>query len=146
MSRIEDLAPSMGRFMDAEGKAELEGQALRIADVRVDNANKYGPRWLVVAGVMSTGELITIGLAKNGGRDALFGKIAGLLAQGETVDPVCLYQHQPEKGHPFWTFRSASADELHAAEAAEAAASGDPAPVKLTGDDVPVLVKGAKAK
>lgn len=140
MARIEDLAPTFGRFVDAEGRRALEGRPLDVQDVREDNANTYGPRWLVVVADLGTGELITIGMAKNAGRDALYPRLIAMLAEGHTVDPLCLYQFKPEKGNAFWTFRSATDAELAAARAEREA--GDTAPA----DEPPVLGKGGKAK
>lgn len=146
--RIEDLtanpAADAGRFVDAEEKDQLAGRALRLVGMTHDVRNRYGPRWLVSVVDLGTGEKLAVGLADNDARNAAYPGIAETLADdgAEAIEPVALYRQTPAKGgNAFWTFRTATDDEIAAAEAEAATDPDDDAvdDVDLDPDPAPVL-------
>jgi hypothetical protein len=117
MPRWEDTVPTglgdIGRFVDGDERRELAGEPLRLVEVTHDPFGKFGPRWIVSAVVMGTGEKIAIGLAANPNRDRQLTAARDALAAGTDVDPVVLETRKPVAGgNAFWTFRSATDDEL----------------------------------
>lgn len=139
MATIEELttnpAANAGRFIGKEEKHALAGRALAIQSVRDDGGHRYNgkpaPRWLVSVSDLATGELIALGMAKNDGRDATYPALAAVLADEgpEGLEPVVLYlADQPKGGNAFWSFRTATADEIAAAEAMREAAADDDEP------------------
>ena len=121
MARVEDIAPKRaGRFLDAEDRAALSGVPLQLTTIDYEPGAMFGPRWLIGAAVVATGEEVLIGLGaqtgpegakvENVGRAFVLGKIAAAMDEGTDVDPVILY-HEPKYGSP-WLLRSATEDEL----------------------------------
>lgn len=112
----------LGRFVDAEDKDALEGEPLRLERITFDSRNQYGPRWIVSAYVLTTGEKVAIGLASNPNRDAIMDAGQAALARDEALDPVMLYQQAPTGGgNPFWAIRDATDAELSDAESRKGA-------------------------
>ena len=121
MARVEDIAPKRaGRFLDAGDRAALSGVPLQLTTIDYEPGAMFGPRWLIGAAVVATGEEVLIGLGaqtgeegakvENVGRAAVLGKIKAAIEDGTEVDPVILY-HEPKHGSP-WLLRSATEDEL----------------------------------
>lgn len=115
--RFEDAVPTgfgdIGRFVDGDERRDLAGEPLSLAGVMDDPFGKFGARWIVSAAILATGEKIAIGLAKNSNRDRQLATLRELLDGGETLDPVVLESRTPAHGgNKFWTFRSATDDEL----------------------------------
>ena len=131
MARFEDLAPAtLPRFVDGEGKNALAHEPLRILAIRHEPAARFGPRYVVEAAIISTGEMVSIGLADNSGRQAIFAKIDAHLIAGGEIDPVVLDWITPAegKGNPFRAFRSATDEELAAAMLSELGRADQPEP------------------
>ena len=121
MARVEDIAPKRaGRFLDAEDRAALSGVPLQLVTVDYEPNAMFGPRWLLGAAVVATGEEVLIGLGaetgpegakvENVGRAAVLTKIAAAIEAGTDIDPVILF-HEAKHGSP-WLLRSATEDEL----------------------------------
>src|ERR1035437_4343125 len=121
MARVEDIAPKRaGRFLDAEDRAALSGVPLQLTTIDYEPGAMFGPRWLIGAAVLATGEEVLIGLGaltgpqgakvENVGRAAVLTKIKAAMEAGTDVDPVILYR-EPKYGSP-WLLRSATDDEL----------------------------------
>lgn len=117
MPRIEDHAPTGARYVDGEERHGYIDRPMRLVAVTHEPNAKFGPRWVVTAAMLDTGEEIAIGLAANGYRDRQLGGVQRVLQDGEGFDPVCLFIDPNVDGHP-WAFRTAEADEIAAATTA----------------------------
>lgn len=146
MARIEDIAPRRtGRWLDKDGRAAIDGCPIQLVDVSEEVNGTYGPRWVIEAAVLATGEVVLIGLGgttkrgkeevDNAGRRHVLSAIATALEDHETVDPVVMFRDGDGPDAP-WVFRSAEADEL-----ADPAAPSWPA---ATGPETPVVVPGER--
>lgn len=141
MARIEDARLS-GRFLNADDRAALTGCPVSIVSLRDDPDNRYQgkpqPRWIVGLAVVATGETCLLSLGSNPARDDIFRRLSSFLDAGETIDPVILYRQDgaDPAAQPFWSFRSATAEETADPAAPEWPAEVDaPAePVKLPGE------------
>ena len=138
--RFEEAVPTgfgdIGRFVDGDERRELAGEPLRLDGVMDDPYGKFGARWIVSAVVLATGERIAIGLAKNANRDRQLASLRDTLADptDEGIEPVVLESRKPAHGgNAFWTFRSATDDEL----AGVASTTADDEPDSTTADDEP---------
>ena len=123
--RFEDNAPAAGRFVDGDERDDYTDRPMKLQTARFEPKATYGPRWVITAAMLDTGELVAIALADNATRTQRFSEVqADLAADGaDAYEPVCLFrQGRVDGGNPFWTFRTATADEI--AEAAETLAAG----------------------
>ncbi len=106
----------LGTFVNEAGKDELVNKAAPLALRRVasDDLNRYGPRWIVSAVRLDTGELVAIGMPKNPTRDAQFAYLRDALAdpEGDEFAPVVLIRVGRKDA---MTFRTATSAELAAA-------------------------------
>ena len=108
---IESAQPSLGsHFLDGDEREPYIDRPLRLVGVRHEPRARFGPRWVVDAVVLDTGELVSIALADNATRTTMFGTIRDdLSADGaDAYAPVVLYRASREGGNSFWTFRSAT--------------------------------------
>lgn len=130
-------AADAGRFVNSEGMHDLMGRALRIVDIREDNTNRFGARWLVSVVDLGTGEKIALGLKRNPARDSILPAVKAVLDDegADGIDPVCLTRETPEKGgNSFWTFRDAADSEIEAAEAEAADDVDEGEPDEMPGE------------
>lgn len=152
---IETVLPdSEGRYLNAEGMREVSGRALIILGARHEPAAKYGPRWVIKAALMDSGEVVLIPFAENQTRTNMFSALReGLDESGaDAFDPVVLYQAEG-KVNDFWTLRSATPEELAEAATAEPvgpvdddAAAGGSGDATADRDEEPEKPKGGKGK
>ncbi len=138
MPKFSQLAPGAGRYVNAADKAMLAELAvpLLLRGVVFQKRATFGPRWLVDAAAIATGELIAVDFADNPTRAAMFDTLASALDGGETFDPVVLVRVTPDGGgNPFWTFEDATDEQLAANAAPEWAddevADATPAPTPV---------------
>ena len=121
MAKVEDIAPKRaGRYLDAEDRAALAGVPLKLYTIDYEPKAMFGPRWLIGAAVVATGEGVLIGLGaetgpegakvENAGRAAVLTKIASAIEAETDIDPVILF-HEAKHGSP-WLLRSATEAEL----------------------------------
>jgi hypothetical protein len=151
MTKIEDIAPRRsGKYVDAEERALLIGCPLNLVAVDEEPNAQYGPRWLIEAAVVATGEIVLIPLGAttkaivdgksqevdNAGRRAVLSKVAAALAAGDGVDPVILFRDGTGPSAP-WVFRSATDDEI-----AEPAAPDFP--VEADAPETPTVIAGER--
>ena len=139
MARIEDHAPSGGRYVDGEERHGYMGRAARITDVVHEPNARFGPRWVVTLAMLDDAEEIALGLADNGYRTRQLGGVMAGLHAGQDFDPVVLYIDEAIEGKP-WAFRSATDEEIAAAAAingADAAAITGPAEVPVDDGEPP---------
>jgi hypothetical protein len=137
MARLEDMAPSGARYVDGDEREPYMGRAMIMHRVINEPNARYGPRWVVEAALLDSGEIIALGLAANPYRDAQLGAARAALIAGDEIDPVVLYRdtdHPGKNGTLPWAFRSATDAEI---EAAGVLAAGEddnaPEPVKGKG-------------
>lgn len=121
MAKFESVLPTGARYVDGDERDEYVDRAAKITAVHHEPKAKFGPRWVIDAAMLDSGEIVAFTFAANPTRDTMFSNLAaGLDADGaDAWEPVCLYMAEREGGHPYWTFRSATADEIAEAEAAE---------------------------
>lgn len=136
------LPSTLGRFVDGEERHRLaeDRVPLRITGVRDDDGHRYrgkpAPRWLFDLVDMTSGELLTLGLAKNTGRDMLAESARRLFEDGQEIDPVCLAWGESQNSeNGYWTFADASDEEI--AAAATALEAAESAPDDAEGEDTP---------
>jgi hypothetical protein len=103
-------------------KAEKEvladcGEAFIITAITLDEANPFGPRWVLTIklddeaaeSVISAGVERKLGLNCNGHRDAQFSVLAGIVADGKKViGPVVLTRKPLRNGTSTWDLVSAT--------------------------------------
>src|ERR1035437_9848944 len=78
MARVEDIAPKRaGRFLDAEDRAALSGVPLQLTTIDYEPGAMFGPRWLIGAAVLATGEEVLIGLGALTGPQGAKGENVG---------------------------------------------------------------------
>ena len=130
---FESTLPSAdgGRYIDGDEREEYVDRAMKLLDARFEPKATFGPRWVIQAAMMDSGERVAIALAqdKKGVRDSIFAQVqADIETQGsDAFEPVCLYMAKPEgNANGYWTFRSATAEEIAQALAAEPVGSDDP--------------------
>lgn len=147
--KFESTQPSAGRFVDGDERAEYTGRAMKLLDVQHQPSAKFGPRWVITAVMLDTGELIALAIADNATRTAMFGQVrAAIDADGaDAYDPVCLLlQDRVDGGHPYWTFVSATDEQIaEAAEIAETDAGDDDPEAGGVPDDNPADAGEAEA-
>lgn len=116
---FEDLLPTGARYVDGDERKEYTDRPLKFTAVHHEPKAQFGPRWVTDCAMLDTGELIALSFAANATRDTMFSNLAaGLEADGSDAwAPACLYMAERAGGHPFWTFRSATPEEI--AQAAE---------------------------
>jgi hypothetical protein len=144
---FEDFSLPAGRFLNADDRAQLDGCALSISSLVLQPKARFGARWLATAVVLATGEQLLIGLSNNDARQAIFGGIQAALDAGDAIAPVVLYRAEPvpPATNSYWTFRTATDDEVEAPKAPEFAddddgETDDPAAVAAAGP----RLKGAR--
>jgi len=129
---IESVKPVQGgTYIDGPERDAYIDRPMKLIGVQHERQARFGPRWVLQAAMLDSGEKVLIALAGNATRDTMFGQVRDdLEADGaDAYEPVVLYRQAREGGNPFWTLRSASDDEIAAAEAAE--------PLDETGSDDP---------
>lgn len=136
---IESVRPeNVGRYIDGDERDQYVDRPLKLIGVQHEPSARFGPRYLISAAVIDSGEKVAISLAENPTRRSMFDQVrADLEADGaDAYEPVCLYRQSPDKGgNAFWTFRSATPDEIaKALEDAENVDTSDPEQ-----DDEPVV-------
>lgn len=134
MARFGDLIPSAGRYLNGADKAMLAADpdaekadervedmagpvAMRLVRAVYQPRARFGPRFLIDARVLATGEMIAVDFAaadKEGtpieARVQTFNELRDRLDAGEAFDPVILARIAPDGGgNPFWTFVDAPA-------------------------------------
>lgn len=128
---IEDALPTGGRYIDGDERAEYVDRPLKLLSVKHETKATFGPRFVIDAAVMDTGERVAIALAENPTRVTMFTEIGADLARegADAYEPVCLYlaKGATASANDYWTFRSATDDEIEAATAAGALAAETPA-------------------
>jgi hypothetical protein len=120
---IESVRPdNSGRYIDGDERDGYADRAMKLLSVNHERQARYGPRWVVQAVMIDSGEKVAISLADNATRSTMFGQVReDLEADGsDAYEPVCLYRQSREGGNAFWTFRSATPDEIATAETSEA--------------------------
>lgn len=124
---IESIQPTGARYVDGDERAEYVNRPLIIQAVHPEPKAKYGPRHVIDAAVIDTGEIIGLAFGDNPTRVTMWATlIEGLAAEGtDAFAPVCLYLSDPaaEGGNNFWAFRSATDEEI--AEARESVKAAD---------------------
>lgn len=124
---IESIQPTGARYVDGDERAEYVDRPLVILAVHPEAKAKFGPRHVIDAAVIDTGEIIGLAFTDNPTRVTMWTTlIEGLAAEGkDAFAPVCLYLSDPasEGGNKFWAFRSATEAEI--AEAGEEAKASD---------------------
>ncbi len=122
----------LGTFLDSDGKDELINGAVPLVFRRVvpDQLNRYGPRWIVSATRLDTGEVVAVGMPQNPTRNAQFEALAAALAEddAEPFDPVCLIRVGKKDAMTFRTATSAEVDATIAAQATDAHETAAKAP------------------
>jgi hypothetical protein len=140
MSRtIESVKPVQGgTYIDGADREGYVDRPMKLIGVQREGAARYGPRWVIEAAMLDSGEKVLIALAANQTRDTMFGQVRDDLAAdgADAYEPVCLYRQSREGGNPFWTLRSATDEEIEAAALSDLI---DPADVddEPTGSDDP---------
>jgi hypothetical protein len=118
MARIESYEPSGAPFIDGPDREPYIGRACVIQRVIDDPKARYGPRWVVEAAFLDSGEVVALGMGKNPWRDQVMGGLALVLSDGESIDPVVLFRdtdHMGANKQAPWSFRSATDAEIEAA-------------------------------
>jgi hypothetical protein len=120
MANVEDFAPPLGRYLNAEDRALLAGVPVKITSVDYEAGAKFGPRYLVGLAIVATDEAVLLPLGAlteregkkvvNEGRKFQMEGLATALSEGDTIDPAILSKG-PGDMDP-WLFRSATAAEL----------------------------------
>lgn len=144
--KFEAVLPTGARYVDGDDRAELADRPLKLQRARFEPKARYGPRWVIEALLLDSGEIIALGFADNPTRQGMFGQVAADLdADGaDAYEPVVLYQSQTGQ-NPFWTFRSATDAEVAEAEAGQTGSDDEiPAgpPEPLDGEIEPEPPKG----
>ena len=117
---IESVKPvTEGTYIDGADREGYIDRPMKLIGVQHEKAARYGPRWVVNAAMLDSGEKVLIALAGNPTRDTMFAQVRDDLdADGaDAYDPVCLYRQDRPGGNPFWTLRSATDEEIAQAEA-----------------------------
>lgn len=120
---IEAVQPVQGgTYIDGDERDAYVDRPMKLLGVQREGSARYGPRWVVEAVMLDSGEKVLIALAANATRDTMFGQVRDDLAAdgADAYAPVCLYRKSREGGNAFWTFRTATSNELEAAAEAEA--------------------------
>ena len=121
---IESVKPDDGgRYIDGDERDGYVDRPMKLQGVNFESKARFGPRWLVKAVMLDTAELVKISLADNPTRTTMFQQVReDIEADGaDAYEPVVLYREAPKGGgNSFWTFRTATSDELEAAAEAEA--------------------------
>lgn len=144
---IDSVKPTGARFVDGDERLDLIDRPLRIVQVTHEPQARYGPRWVVTVAVLDTGEMVGIGLATNSTRDTFMAALReGLDADGaDAWAPVVLYKDTSRGRNPYWTFRTATAEEIAQAEADLAnyvAPEPDPLPEATPAPETPTTLPG----
>lgn len=142
---IESVKPVQGgTYIDGADRDAYVDRPMKLIGVQHERAAKFGPRWVLEAAMLDSGEKVLISLASNVTRDTMFGQVRDdLEADGaDAYEPVCLYRQSREGGNPFWTLRSATADEIAAADEAEPIGADEP----IGSDEPSEPVKAGKGK
>lgn len=122
MGKFGALVPTNGRYVNAADKAALAENAVALQIVAASHEPRatFGPRWLIDAAILATGETVAIDFASANAagepivsRMLMFGELAARLAEGERFDPVILVRVSPVGGgNSYWTFRDATDAEI----------------------------------
>jgi hypothetical protein len=138
MSRsIESVKPVQGgTYIDGADREGYVDRPMKLIGVQRESAARFGPRWVIEAAMLDSGEKVLIALAANATRDTMFTQVRDDLAAdgADAYDPVCLYRQDREGGNAFWTLRSATDDEIEAAALSDLESPEDDEP---TGSDDP---------
>lgn len=143
--RVEEALPTGGRYIDGDERAEYVDRPLKLLSVKHEPTAQFGPRFVIDAAVMDTGERVAIALSENPTRVTMFTEIGADLARdgADAYEPVCLVLAKGSAGgNDYWTFRSATEAEI--TEAASAGALATEAD-ETTDDESAEPVKTAKA-
>jgi hypothetical protein len=119
---IESVKPvTEGTYIDGADREAYIDRPMKLLGVQHEREARFGPRWVLQAAMLDSGEVVLIALAGNATRDVMFGQVRDDLAAdgADAYEPVCLYRQSREGGNAFWTLRSATEAELIAADDAE---------------------------
>ncbi len=133
---IESVKPVQGgTYIDGPDRDAYVDRPMKLIGVQRQAQTKFGPRWVLEAVMLDSGERVLISLSANATRDTMFAQVRDDLdADGaDAYEPVCIYRQDRPGGNAFWTLRSATADEIEAAETASEIADE----VEPTGSDDP---------
>lgn len=148
--QIEAVKPVQGgNYIDGADRDGYVDRPMKIIGIQRQTQSKFGPRWVIEAAMLDSGEKVLIALAANATRDTMFGQVRDDLdADGaDAYEPVCLYRQARESGNPFWSLRTATDAELEAAaeaEAIEAEPTGSDDPGER--DEAATTAKGKRGK
>ena len=121
MSRtIESVKPvTEGTYIDGADREGYIDRPMKLLGVQHERQARYGPRWVINAAMIDSGEVVLIALADNPTRTAMFAQVRDDIAAdgADAYDPVCLIRQSREGGNAFWTLRSATDEEIAQAEA-----------------------------
>jgi hypothetical protein len=143
MSRsIESVKPVQGgTYIDGADREGYVDRPMRLLGVQHEAQARFGPRWVVEAAMLDSGEKVLIALAGNQTRDTMFGQVREALdADGaDAFEPMCLYLQDRPGGNSFWSLRSATDAEVEAAALADLTDPADEGdePDEPTGSDDP---------
>jgi hypothetical protein len=141
MSRsIESVKPVQGgTYIDGADREGYVDRPMRLLGVQHEAQARFGPRWVVEAAMLDSGEKVLIALAGNQTRDTMFGQVREALdADGaDAFEPMCLYLQDRPGGNAFWSLRSATDDEVEAAALADLDGDEGDEPDEATGSDDP---------
>lgn len=146
---IESQRPDIsGRYIDGDERDAYVDRPMKLTGVNFEPRGKFGPRWIVGAAMLDSGELVAISLADNPTRQTWFSAVREDLQNdgADAYDPIVLFRQAPAGGgNSFWTFRTATTEEVETAEASEVlgddAGEGAP-PAELPGETIAPKGKG----
>jgi hypothetical protein len=138
--KFESVTPeNQGTYIDGADREAYTERPMKLVGIRYEPTARFGPRHVITAAMLDSGELVAIALAANPTRLAMFARVqSDLDADGaEAYEPVCLIHASRSGGNAFWTFRTATDDELAAALATPEPADDDDVPeIEVADDDV----------
>ncbi len=146
---IESVKPVQGgTYIDGPDRDAYVDRPMKLIGVQRQAQAKFGPRWLLEAAMLDSGEKVLISLSANATRDTMFAQVRDELdADGaDAYEPVCIYRQDRPGGNAFWTLRSATADEIEAAENAEPVTDDEPTGSDDPGERDEAPAKGKAAK
>jgi hypothetical protein len=125
--QIEAVQPVQGgNYIDGDERDGYVDRPMKLLGIQRQGQSKFGPRWVIEAVMLDSAEKVLIALAANATRDVMFGQVR------DDLD-----------ADPFWTFRTATDDELETA--AEALALVDETSEPVGSDDPGELDEAATA-